>query len=122
MPASRITGETRSRARTLRRAQTLPEQRLWKHLKQLKASGFHFRRQAPIGIYVADFVCLSAKFVVEVDGHLHGSAEADAHDGRRDDYMRREGFRVLRVGNGEVVRNVEWVVETVMRELGIHVD
>lgn len=100
MPASRISGETRSRAKALRRTQTVPEQRLWKRLRELKRFGFHFRRQAPIGIYVADFVCLSAMFVVEVDGHLHGSAEAQAHDGRRDDYLRREGFRVLRVGNG----------------------
>ena len=122
MPVSRISGETRGRAKALRRAQTVPEQRLWKQLKQLKSFGFHFRRQAPIGVYVADFVCLSAKFIVEVDGHLHGSAEAQAHDARRDEYLRREGFRVLRVGNGEVVRNIEGVVETVMRELGIHVD
>jgi very-short-patch-repair endonuclease len=122
MPGSRISGETRSRAKALRRTLTVPEQRLWKQLKQLKPHGFHFRRQAPIGVYVADFVCLSAKFVVEVDGHLHGPAESAAHDARRNAYLRREGFRVLRVGNGEVVRNVEGVVETVMRELGIHVD
>ena len=122
MPASRISGETRSRARALRRALTVPEQRLWKHLKQLKPFGFHFRRQAPIGVYVADFVCLSAKYVVEVDGHLHGSAEAQAHDVRRDAFLKQEGFRVLRVGNGEVVGNVEGIIETVMRELGIHVE
>ena len=122
MPGSRISGETRSRAKALRRKLTIPEQRLWKHLKQLKPFGFHFRRQAPIGVYVADFVCLSAKFVIEVDGHLHGSPEAAAHDGMRDEYLKREGFRVLWVGNGEVVRNIDGVVERVMRELGIHVD
>ena len=122
MPGSRISGETRHRAKALRRAQTVPELRLWKQLREMKRFGFHFRRQAPIGVYVADFVCLSAKFVVEVDGHLHSSAEARAHDDRRDHYLKREGFRVLRVGNGEVVRNIEGVVETVMRELGIHVD
>lgn len=122
MPGSRISGETRSRAKALRRDLTVPEQRLWKHLKQLKPLGFHFRRQAPIGVYVADFVCLSAKFVIEVDGHLHGSPGAAAHDARRDAYMNNEGFRVLRVSNSEIVRNIEGVVETVMRELGIHVD
>ncbi len=58
---------------------------------------------------------------MEVDGHLHGSGEAREHDERRDAFLKQEGFRVLRVGNGEVVRNVQGVVETVMRELGIDV-
>ncbi|MGE4247483.1 MAG: endonuclease domain-containing protein, partial [Parvibaculaceae bacterium] len=95
-----------------------PERRLWTALRLLKASGFHFRRQAPIGPYVVDFVCLSARLVVESDGLSHATAEAAAHDGRRDAFLRREGFRLLRVSHGEVLANPEGVVETVLRELG----
>src|SRR5690606_699407 len=59
------------RARALRRNQTEAERALWQKLRVLKAEGFHFRRQAPIGTYIADFACHSLKLVIEVDGGQH---------------------------------------------------
>jgi very-short-patch-repair endonuclease len=85
-------------ARYLRKHQTDAERKLWRELRNLKREGFHFRRQAPIGRYVADFACHSAKLVVEVDGSQHnedGGLEADAH---RTTWLETRGYRV--VGSG----------------------
>jgi very-short-patch-repair endonuclease len=65
MPITRIPTLTRQRARKPRNAMTPPERQLWKHLRELKRLGFHFRRQAPIGPYVADFADLTRRGVVE---------------------------------------------------------
>jgi very-short-patch-repair endonuclease len=121
MGTSRVNQEARRRAHELRQAETPIERRLWKALRDLKAREFHFRRQAPIGPYVVDFACLSARFIVEADGITHESPDVAAHDARRDAFLSREGFRVLRVPNGEVVRNLDGVMETVMREPGVDV-
>jgi len=99
-------GQKRDRARELRRDMTLAERRLWNILKLRQLDGFRFRRQFPIGPYIADFTCLEARLVVEVDGGQHMEA---ADDGIRDAFLRREGFQVLRFWNNEVMANLEGV-------------
>lgn len=98
------------RARTLRRASTDAEKRLWRHLRDRKLAGAKFRRQVPIGSYVADFVCLEARLVVEVDGGQHAVPGVDA---ARTAYLESEGFRVLRLWNRDVLTNIEGVITSI---------
>jgi len=78
---------------------------LWGLLRDRSLEGLKFRRQAPIGPYVADFVCFARRLVVEVDGYFHAfHAERDA---RRDAWLRREGYRVLRIPDSVVLGHPE---------------
>jgi very-short-patch-repair endonuclease len=110
-----------SRARALRREATPAERRLWAQLKQIDISGSHFRRQAPIGPYFADFACHRTRLVVEVDGEQHGFDAGRRHDSVRTRFLEAQGYRVLRFWNAEVVDNLDGVVETIcaaLREIG----
>jgi len=107
----------RAFARALRKRMTPAETRLWMRLRMLRPLGHHFRRQAPFGPYVLDFVCFGAKLVVEVDGDLHGQPRALRHDARRDAVLKEAGFRTLRVSNADVLRNVDGVMHAIMAEL-----
>jgi very-short-patch-repair endonuclease len=88
------------------RAETL----LWRHLKANRLAGFGFRRQSPMGNYIADFVAHSCKLVVEVDGESHDFEERIRHDDRRDQWFASRGYRVLRFTNDDVMKNLEGVV------------
>ena len=101
-------------AKTLRRSLTEPEKRLWWHLRhRLPVEGSHFRRQVALGPYVADFCCLSARLIVEVDGEQHGFEVGTAYDTRRDTNLQSEGFRVLRFSNRMVLREIDTVLDTI---------
>ena len=103
----------RGRSKMLRREMTPPERKLWTALRN-NQTGFAFRRQHPIGRYIADFYSRDAQLVVEVDGVLaHSSEEALAHDQARDAYLRELGLEVLRVPAREVLSNLEGVYETI---------
>ncbi|MBC7104236.1 MAG: endonuclease domain-containing protein [Parvibaculum sp.] len=102
------------RARHLRRNQTEAERRLWLYLKDMKREGFHFRRQCPVGPYVADFLCYSARIIVEVDGGQHGLDPGIEHDRRRDEWFVENGYRVLRYWNNDVLGNTQGVMETIL--------
>ena len=93
----RIDPVTTARARTLRRNPTQAEQVLWTHLRRKAIDGLKFRRQARIGPYIADFLCCSAKLVIEVDGGIHRLREAE--DAVRSAWLRSRGYTVLRVSN-----------------------
>jgi very-short-patch-repair endonuclease len=116
MPVTRINSLTRHRARELRGTMTPPEHRLWKHLRELKRLGFHFRRQAPIGPYIADFADLTRKLIVELDGESHGDSQAVIHDTERDRFLAQHGFRTLRISNSEISRNCSCAVEYILNE------
>ncbi|MGU3663680.1 endonuclease domain-containing protein [Methylobacterium sp. A49B] len=101
-------------AKTLRRTLTEPEKRLWWHLRhRLPVDGSHFRQQVALGSYVADFCCLTARLIVEVDGEQHGFEAGTAYDARRDTYLQSEGFRVLRFLNRMVLREIDTVLDTI---------
>jgi adenine-specific DNA-methyltransferase len=102
-------------ARHLRKNPTDAESRLWQHLQQRQLAGFRFRRQAPLGPYVADFVCQSEKLVVEVDGGEH--ADRIEHDNRRTAWLAANGYRVLRFWNNDVLGNTESVLETILKTI-----
>ena len=101
------------RARALRKDAPIPERILWGMLRGRQLGGLKFRRQQPLGPYVADFFCEAARLVVELDGQSHFGQEAK--DEARDQYMRKRGLEVLRVLNDELLRNLEGVGQTILR-------
>ena len=96
----------RARAREMRRNPTEPEKRLWRHLSASQLAGHKFRRQAVIDYYIADFFCPHKKLIVEVDGDTH---DIDS-DFKRDDLLRSKGYRTVRFGNLDVMRNMDGVL------------
>jgi very-short-patch-repair endonuclease len=82
------------------------EHRLWQILRAKRLAGWKFRRQPPIGRYRPDFVCHGAKLIVEVDGGHHCQED----DGQRDEWLRSQGFRILRFWNNDVFENEEGVL------------
>jgi very-short-patch-repair endonuclease len=120
MPITRISRLTRDRARELRNTMTPSERKLWKYLRQLKRLGLHFRRQAPIGPYIADFAELTRKLIIELDGESHSGAQALLRDARRDHFLKISGFQIVRISNSEIARNCEGVAEHVMNMVKLH--
>jgi very-short-patch-repair endonuclease len=113
------TREITQRARELRRRLTRQEVRLWLYLRTLRAEGFHFRRQAPLMGFYADFVCFRSRLVIEADGWQHDEGLQGEHDAMRDAILARVGFRTLRFSNGAIDREFDGVVEAIRRALGI---
>lgn len=103
----------RNYAKTLRREMTQAEQTLWYHLRAQRFAGYKFRRQHPLGSYIADFVCLKGKLIIELDGGQH-TAEQDAARTRE---LRQLGFRVLRFWNNEISENLDGVLVTIHQHL-----
>jgi len=102
-------------ARRLRRNSTDAERRLWYHLRNRQLDGFRFRRQVPLGGFVADFACIEAALVIEIDGAQHVDlARADAERTRR---LARAGYRVLRFWNTQVLQETEATLEAILRAL-----
>ena len=91
----------KSRARKLRRDQTIAEEILWRELRDSQL-GVKFRRQVPVGVFIADFACVAAKLIVEVDGPSHESAEGQAKDAWRSRWFAENGWSVVRVSNALV--------------------
>ena len=99
-----------------RREMTQSETILWKALrKELRA--YRFRRQHPIGDYIADFVCLSRRLIVEVDGGYHDTCEQRDDDQIRTDYLNQMGFEVIRFKNEEVDFDVKAVISMIKEKL-----
>jgi very-short-patch-repair endonuclease len=105
------------RARELRARMTPQEIKLWVRLRELRAQGFHFRRQAPFGAYVLDFVCFRYRVAIEVDGGQHGLAHTAKRDRQRDARLAAEGFRVVRYWNSDIDKNLDGVLEDLMSVL-----
>ena len=99
-----------TKARQLRRNQTDAEKHLWQLLRNRQLSGYKFRRQHPIGPYIADFVCLESMVIVELDGGQH--MDQQAYDERRSAYLSRHGFCVVRFWNNDVLKNLEGVIHS----------
>jgi very-short-patch-repair endonuclease len=101
-------------ARTMRAKPTDAEHRLWQHLRAGRLPNFKFRRQQPLGNFIVDFVCLEARVIVELDGGQHNGSASDV---KRDEWLRAQGFVVLRFWNNEVFENLEGVVERILVQL-----
>ncbi|QDH70929.1 endonuclease domain-containing protein [Marilutibacter alkalisoli] len=103
-------GQKRDFARRLRRSMTDAEHRLWYHLRNRALMGWKFRRQYPVGPYIADFACLEAWVLVELDGGQHAD---DAQDAIRDGFLQAKGYRVLRFWNNDALERTEVVLEVI---------
>ncbi|MDE2597898.1 MAG: endonuclease domain-containing protein [Sphingomonadales bacterium] len=101
-------------ARRLRRAMTLPEVLLWQELKA-NGEGLRFRRQHPIGPYVADFYCAAAGLVIEIDGAVHHMGNRPERDDTRTRILEQKGFTVVRLMASDVLNDVAAAAEAVVR-------
>jgi very-short-patch-repair endonuclease len=110
------------RARQLRRDRSDAEKQLWYHLRGRQMDGHRFRRQVPIGSYIADFACLSARLVIEVDGGQHNEGTNETLDAQRTEWLKTKGYRVLRFGNSDLLTDIDSVTETVFNELQLPPD
>jgi very-short-patch-repair endonuclease len=106
----------RRRARGMRNAPTLPEKRLWEVLRQGQVGGLRFRRQVPIGNYIADFACFAPKLIVEADSAWFHRDRA--YDDARDRWFESQGFVVVRISSMEILERRERVAETILRRIG----
>ncbi|MCA6118310.1 endonuclease domain-containing protein [Bradyrhizobium sp. WSM 1738] len=112
-PTWKIPSRLRSNARALRKNSTDAERLLWAALRGHRLNGAGFRRQVPIENYIADFVCHTAKLVIELDGGQHFSDQAERADAARSAVIEAQGFKVLRFSNHEVMTNRVGVLETI---------
>jgi very-short-patch-repair endonuclease len=103
------------RARALRSQSTDAERHLWRQLRRRQLRGYRFRRQVPIAGFIADFACLEAKLIVELDGGQHLGRKS--YDDERTRALATWGFRVLRFWDNEVFMNTQAVLETILRAL-----
>jgi very-short-patch-repair endonuclease len=104
-------------ARELRHTLTESEGLAWSLLRRLRSTGFKFRRQHPVGPYIADFCCVECRLIVELDGSVHGQPVQARRDARRDEDLKRMGYTVLRLSNGIVLNAPELFVEKVVSSL-----
>jgi very-short-patch-repair endonuclease len=92
---------------------SLPEVMLWQRLRG-NQTGFRFRRQHPIGVYIADFYSSTGSTVIEVDGELHGPGDRPQRDDIRDAFLRENGYRVLRMAAADILRDVDGAVASIV--------
>jgi very-short-patch-repair endonuclease len=112
-----VAGEPmRDFARDLRKNMTDAERRLWRSLRRRQLGACRFRRQAPIGEAIVDFVCFERKLVVELDGGQHAT-RTDA-DAARTEWLNSQGFQVLRFWNCDVFDNLDGILEAIVTGLG----
>jgi very-short-patch-repair endonuclease len=105
-----------ARARTLRQNTTEAEKRVWQILRSQQMNGYKFRRQVPIGRYIADFVCHEARLILEIDGGQHD--RSSPQEAERSRFLQNEGYRILRFWNNEVLANLDGIHATIAAELG----
>ena len=101
-------------AKSMRGKPTDAEHRLWQQLRAGRLQHYKFKRQQPMEKYIADFVCFEARLVVELDGGQHNGSSSDVV---RDDWLKAQGFIVLRFWNNEVFENLAGVMERILAQL-----
>ena len=104
-------------ARALRANGTDAEQALWRHLRSRQLNGHKFRRQHPIGPYIADFACVEARLVVELDGGQHAQMDAPQYDERRTQFLQAQGWQVLRFWNHDMLVEPAGVLQAIAQAL-----
>ena len=104
------------RARAMRRTPTEAERKLWYALRDRRMQAVKFRRQAPVGPYIADFLCLEHRLIVEADGDQHAES---ARDEVRDTWLGRDGYKVLRFSNRDILTARENVLATIAGACGL---
>ncbi len=106
-----------NQARTLRKLGTPAESKLWGQLRNRQFEGYKFLRQATVGPYIADFLCREKKLVIELDGWTHSTPEEITSDAQRTEYLKSEGYRVIRFGNIEATQGMDQLLTLISEEL-----
>jgi very-short-patch-repair endonuclease len=114
MPYTKIPGYIFDLCRRLRKRQTKAERLLWECLRAKRLNGMKFRRQHPLGRYIADFYCPEAHLVIELDGKIHQIKDQKEYDGSRQEVIGMRGIRVLRIKNEEIEQDIESVIRKVL--------
>jgi very-short-patch-repair endonuclease len=121
VPHAKVSEGQRNRAKQLRQTMTRAETLLWRYLKAHHIDGIAFRRQVPMGRFIADFVSHAARVVVEVDGESHDFGTRQSHDFgtrqcadlKRNQWFASQRYAVLRFTNEQVLKNLEGVIESI---------
>jgi 2-isopropylmalate synthase len=111
-----ISSLAKTRARAMRRAPTDAERKLWYALRDQRFQSVKFRRQAPIGPYIADFLCIEHRLIIEADGDEHAES---ARDAVRDAWFRYNGYKVLRFWNKDILTERDNVLATIAAHCGL---
>jgi very-short-patch-repair endonuclease len=109
-----IDDQHKARARRLRQVPTFPELLLWGKLRGRRLAGIKFRRQHPLKPYIVDYYCEDAKLIIELDGKSHDGHAKD--DATRSAFLKSLGLDIIRIGNDDVLTNLEGVLEFIIRE------
>jgi isoleucyl-tRNA synthetase len=107
----------KEKSKELRKFSTQAESFLWDSLRNKQLEGYKFRRQHVVDQFIADFICLPKKLIIEVDGSIHTSAENQISDTERSERLKTLGYRILRFSNDEVLTNIENVLKKIHTEL-----
>lgn len=102
-------------SRELRKNQTPWERRLWNEIRNRKINNLKFRRQFKVGKYIVDFCCLDKMLIIELDGGHHNENEIKKEDRIRQGYLESRGYRILRIWNNEIDKNIEGVIATIIQ-------
>jgi len=100
--------------RKLRKTQTPYEHKLWQVLRNRGFANLKFRRQYKIGNYVVDFVCLSKKLVIELDGGYHNELQQMKKDIIRQNFIENKGYKIIRFWNSEITKNIDGVLDKLL--------
>jgi len=103
----------RANAKRLRSTATDAERKLWRHLWRIPIDGSHFRRQVPIGPYIADFACHQFGLIIELDGSQHAKDAEVVRDAARTAFLEKQGYKVIRFWNAEVLLELDAVLDTI---------
>ena len=104
-------------ARNLRKNQTDAERNLWYYLRNRRLNGIKFKRQQLIGPYIVDFVSIQEKLIIELDGSQHSEKIAAKYDTARTNYLQKNGYKVLRFWDTDVLTNMEGVFHIILANL-----
>ena len=119
MPHTSPPAGNRTRAKSMRRKMTDAELKLWNELRAHRLMGLGFRRQFPVGRYLADFACPEKKIIVEVDGSQHAEEKQSAADAVRSAELEKDGWTVLRFWNDEILRDIDGVCHHIVIAAGL---
>jgi len=101
-------------ARQLRKRMTVAEKNLWLMLRQRRLRGYHFRKQAPLGQYIVDFICHEAKIIIEIDGGQHNEDRVIIEDQKRTRWLNEQGYIVQRFWNNEIIGQLDAVLNVIL--------
>ncbi|WP_312223246.1 endonuclease domain-containing protein [Rhizobium rhizoryzae] len=119
MPHFEVPVRNRQNARRMRLALTEPELKFWNAVRAHRLMGLSFRRQMPIGGYIADFACAEHRLIIEIDGATHSLDKQIERDYHRDAALIALGWRVIRFTNDEVLNRMDDVCTHVLKVIGI---